>query len=84
LHRKETFVTADYPLYEKFAKLTRQEENWGLLEHPSTIGTRKGWQKCLREHCAELRGHRVYWRKDADPYRVKLLLSARSRNNRSC
>ena len=84
LHRKETFVTADYPLYEKFAKLTRQEENWGLLEYPSTIGTRKGWHKCLREHCAELRGHRVYWRKDADPYRVKLLLSARSRNNRSC
>jgi DNA phosphorothioation-associated putative methyltransferase len=70
--------------YEKFAKLTRQEENWGLLDNTSTIGTRKGWQKCLKEHCAELRGHRVYWRKDADPYRVKLLLSARSRNNRSC
>ncbi|MEW6494563.1 MAG: DNA phosphorothioation-associated putative methyltransferase [Cyanobacteriota bacterium] len=82
LHRKETFVMADYPLYEKFAKLTRQEENWGLLDHTSTIGTRKGWQKCLKEHCAELRGHRVYWRKDADPYRVKLLLSARNRNNR--
>jgi DNA phosphorothioation-associated putative methyltransferase len=79
LHRKETFVTTDYPLYEKFAKLTRQEENWGLLDKTSTIGTRKGWQKCLKEHCAELRGHRVYWRKDADPYRVKLLLSARNR-----
>jgi DNA phosphorothioation-associated putative methyltransferase len=80
LHRKETFVTADYPLYEKFAKLTRQEENWGLLEQTNTIGTRKGWERCLREHCAELRGHRVYWRKDADPYRVKILLSARNRN----
>ena len=79
LHRKETFVMTDYPLYEKFAKLTRQEENWGLLDKTSTIGTRKGWQKCLKEHCAELRGHRVYWRKDADPYRVKLLLSARNR-----
>lgn len=82
LHRKETFVTPDYPSYERFAKLTRQEENWGLLDSTSTIGTRKGWQKCLKEHCAELRGHRVYWRKDADPYRVKLLLSARSRQNR--
>jgi DNA phosphorothioation-associated putative methyltransferase len=80
LHRKETFVTPDYPFYERFAKLTRQEENWGLLDNTSTIGTRKGWQKCLKEHCAELRGHRVYWRKDADPYRVKLLLSARNRN----
>lgn len=79
LHRKETFVTPDYPLYEKFAKLTRQEENWGLLDHTSTIGTLKGWQKCLKEYCAELRGHRVYWRKDADPYRVKLLLSARKK-----
>jgi DNA phosphorothioation-associated putative methyltransferase len=81
LHRKETFVTPDYPSYERFAKLTRQEENWGLLDKTSTIGTLKGWQKCLKEHCAELRGHRVYWRKDADPYRVKLLLSARNRNN---
>lgn len=81
LHRKETFVTPDYPLYEKFAKLTRQEEQWGLLDDIHTIGTRKGWQKCLREHCAELRGHRVGWRKDADPYKVKLLMSARNRHH---
>jgi DNA phosphorothioation-associated putative methyltransferase len=80
LHRKETFVTPDYPDYEKFAKLTRQEEKWGLLDETSTIGTRKGWQKCLKEHCAEIKGYRVYWRKDADPYQVKLLLSARKRN----
>jgi DNA phosphorothioation-associated putative methyltransferase len=80
LHRKETFVTPDYPGYEKFAKLTRQEENWGLLDHTSTIGTRKGWEKCLKEHCAEIRGNRVYWRKDADPYKVKIIMSARNRN----
>ena len=83
LHRKETFITPDYPLYEKFARLTHQEEKWGLLNQTNTIGTRKGWQKCLKEHCAELKGHRVYWRKDADPYRVKLLLSARNRNKGS-
>jgi DNA phosphorothioation-associated putative methyltransferase len=82
LHRKETFVTPDYPDYEKFAKLTRQEEKWGLLNETSTIGTRKGWQKCLKDHCAEIKGYRVYWRKDADPYRVKLLMSARNRNGR--
>jgi DNA phosphorothioation-associated putative methyltransferase len=80
LHRKETFVMPDYPDYEKFAKLTRQEEKWGLLDNTSTIGTRKGWQRCLKEHCAEIKGYRVYWRKDADPYRVKLLMSARNRN----
>ncbi len=31
LHRKETFVTSDYPLYQPFAELTRQEEALGLL-----------------------------------------------------
>ena len=77
LHRKETFVTPDYPLYEKFRKLTRQEEDWGLLDDTQTIGTRQGWEKCLLEHCAQIQGHCVRWRKDADPYRVKLVQSAR-------
>ncbi|MDX2239349.1 MAG: hypothetical protein NW224_01585 [Leptolyngbyaceae cyanobacterium bins.302] len=36
---------------------------------------RRGWRKCLEEHCAELKGHRVVWRKDADPYRAKLVRS---------
>ena len=82
LHRKETFVTPEYPLYEQFAKLTRQEENWGLLDDTSSIGTRQGWQNCLTEHCAELRGHRVYWQKDADPYRVKVLRAALNRRSK--
>jgi DNA phosphorothioation-associated putative methyltransferase len=65
LHRKETFVIPSYPLYEKFAYLTRQEEKWGLLKHKSDIGTREGWQKCLAECGVEIRGHRVYKRKDS-------------------
>jgi DNA phosphorothioation-associated putative methyltransferase len=76
LHQKDSMVTADYPLYEKFAKLTRQEEGWGLLDDLRLIYDDRGWQKCLEEHCAELKGHRVVWRKDADPYRVKLVRSA--------
>lgn len=76
LHQKDAMVTADYPLYEKFAKLTRQEEGWGLLDDLRLIYDTRGWQKCLEEHCAELKGHRVVWRKDADPYRVKLVKSA--------
>ena len=32
LHQKDTLVTPDYPLYEKFAKLSRQESDWGLLD----------------------------------------------------
>jgi len=75
LHQKDALVTADYPLYEKFAKLTRQEEGWGLLDDLRLIYDTRGWQKCLEEHCAELKGHRVVWRKDADPYRVKLVRS---------
>ncbi len=77
LHRKETFVGPSYPLFEKFAKLTQQEEEWGLLDSTRTIGTREGWRKCLEEHCAELQGHRVVWSKNADPYKVKLLRSKR-------
>jgi hypothetical protein len=32
LHQKDLLVAPDYPGYEKFAKLSRQEEDWGLLE----------------------------------------------------
>ncbi|MDY6940934.1 MAG: DNA phosphorothioation-associated putative methyltransferase [Cyanobacteriota bacterium] len=76
LHRKEKLVTPDYPLYEKFAKLSQQEENWGLLDDFGAIARYRGWQECLSQHCAELRGYRVCWRKDADPYRVRVLRAA--------
>ena len=76
LHQKDALVTPDYPLYEKFAKLSRQEEDWGLLDDFRAISHRTGWLRCLEEHCATLQGHRVVWRKDADPYKVKLLRSA--------
>ena len=75
LHQKELLVQSDYPLYEKFAKLSRQEADWGLLDDLGRVRDRRGWQKCLDEHCAELKGHRVVWRKDADPYRMKLVRS---------
>jgi DNA phosphorothioation-associated putative methyltransferase len=76
LHQKDLLVKSDYPLYEKFAKLSRQEEDWGLFDNWKAISDRRGWLKCLEEHCAELRGHRLVWRKDADPYQVKLVRSA--------
>ncbi|MGQ9869562.1 DNA phosphorothioation-associated putative methyltransferase [Leptodesmis sp.] len=77
LHQKDLMVTANYPLYEKFARLTRQETDWGLLDDLRLIYNTRGWQKCLEKHCAELKGHRVVWRKDADPYQVKLVQSKR-------
>ncbi|MBE9165169.1 DNA phosphorothioation-associated putative methyltransferase [Tychonema sp. LEGE 06208] len=59
LHRKETFVTADYPNYEKFARLTRSEEGWGLLDNTSVIGTREGWLKYLGYCGVEIQDHTV-------------------------
>ena len=83
LHHKDALVTPDYPLYEKFAKLSRQEEDWGLLDDFRSINHRQGWLRCLEDHCATLHGHRVVWRKDADPYQLKLLRSAiRARQKR--
>ncbi len=59
LHRKEAFVTPDYLLYQKFARLTQQEEKWGLLSETNTIGTRDGWYRRLAEQGAKLQGHRL-------------------------
>jgi DNA phosphorothioation-associated putative methyltransferase len=73
LHQKNLLVMPDYLHYDKFANLTRQEEDWGLLDHPNQIVDRQGWQKCLEENCAELKGHRVVWKKKSDPYQVKLI-----------
>lgn len=79
LHQKEQVVTPEYPGYEKFAKLSAQERRWGLFETMTGIGDRRGWQLRLAECCAELRGHRLVWRKDADPYRVRVLRAAMRR-----
>ena len=59
LHRKETFVAQDYDGYDKFARLTRQQERAGLLEDTSKIGTRDGWAYRLKQRGYELRGHRL-------------------------
>lgn len=76
LHRKETVLTPDYPGYEMFAKLSRQEEKMGLLDDLKAIEKLQGWQRCLEEHCTIVHEHRLYWRKDADPERLNLMRSA--------
>ena len=57
LHRKETFVTDTYPLVNKFAELTRQEELIGLLKQSRHIGTRCNWQYRLQEERIEIHDH---------------------------
>ncbi len=59
LHRKESFLQSDHPLFRKFARLTLQEERYGLLNDTHTIGTRKGWEVRLHEAGFKLRGHRL-------------------------
>ncbi len=60
LHRKETFVTGDYPQHDKFARLTAQEERFGLLSGGTReIGNLHGWQERLTACGVTLRGHRV-------------------------
>jgi DNA phosphorothioation-associated putative methyltransferase len=59
LHRKETFLRPEHPLFARFARLTRQEEQHGLLEETASIGTRAGWEKRLQVAGLRLRGHRL-------------------------
>ncbi len=59
LHRKETFLPPGHALVAKFARLTQQEENHGLLDETATIGTRDGWQRRLAERGFTVRGHRL-------------------------
>jgi DNA phosphorothioation-associated putative methyltransferase len=80
LHQLETLVTPDYPLYDKLVKLTIQEEERGLFENWQSISHLSGWQKCLKEHFTVIKGYKLYWCKDADPYKLKLFKNAM--NNR--
>lgn len=73
LHEKEKVVSPEYPLYEKFARLTKKEKDRGLLDDKPAIRDRRGWLKCLEEHGTELHGYKLFWRKDIDPYRLKIL-----------
>lgn len=56
LHRKETFVAPSYPHYEKFRRLTEQEEAEGLLSSPA-IGFRSHWQALLEAQNLRMDDH---------------------------
>ncbi len=59
LHRKETFISQNYPLYSKFAKLTKSEEKAGLLSETKTIGNQRGWAARLESCGVHIKNHRV-------------------------
>ncbi len=59
LHRKEEFVSDDYPHKKKFKKLTEQEEKHGLFDNPRVIGRKDTWDSILEEKGVRLRGHKL-------------------------
>jgi DNA phosphorothioation-associated putative methyltransferase len=59
LFRKEQFLPADHPLYEKFSRLTRQEEKRGLLDQIDDSAPANRWQMRLTESGCAVRGHQV-------------------------
>ena len=59
LHRKETFITADYPNYQTFAELTKQESSLGLLDNSRQIGTLQEWTRILLQQGISLIDHRL-------------------------
>lgn len=63
LHRKETFVSEDYPGRDKFARLTAQEERLGLLSDTASIGTRERWEQFTASKNLRFAGHRLVRRK---------------------
>jgi DNA phosphorothioation-associated putative methyltransferase len=77
LVKKDAFVTANYPHYENFARLTRQEEKLALFDR-CPVKKYREWLKCLEENCVKIKGHRLFWRSDADPEKLKILQKAAS------
>lgn len=59
LHRKETFLSPEHELRDKFARLTEQEEKHQLLDDNSRIGNLEAWNRRLFERGFALKGHRL-------------------------
>lgn len=47
LHRKETFVSIDYPLRSLFQSITQEGEAIGLYENSRSIGFRRNWDRLI-------------------------------------
>lgn len=59
LHRKETFVTPNYPLYETFTELTKKEVALGLLDNSRHIGTLQEWTRLLLQQGISFEDHNI-------------------------
>ena len=52
-------MSENYPLYAKFAKLTKAEEKAGLFSETKTIGNLRGWVQRLAACGVQIKDHRV-------------------------
>lgn len=61
LHRKETFIDPNDKNYEKFSKLTQQEEKAGLLDPKIShrIGFKKYWDELLDKKGLTIINHQL-------------------------
>jgi DNA phosphorothioation-associated putative methyltransferase len=57
LRRKERLLSKEHELYQRFARLSRQEEKFGVLCNDSILYRRSHLDLSLSEHGLELRGH---------------------------
>ena len=62
LHRKEAFLPEDHSDFQRFQRLTEEEEKAGLFEKTSTIGFKQNWEKLLLEKQLGFRGHQLVQR----------------------
>jgi len=67
LHRKESFLPPDHPAKERFAVLTKSEEEAGLLTETSRIGFRLNWDRLLSLRGFAIEGHRLVATASAAP-----------------
>ena len=77
LHRKETFVNKDYPLYDIFAELTQEEVALGLLDNSRHIGSLQEWTRLLLQQGITLVGHHLACPIDSPLAREKTILIER-------
>jgi DNA phosphorothioation-associated putative methyltransferase len=57
LHRKEEFVSEDYPNRGMFCALTSAEEAAGLFAHPEQIGSKERWEALLGKQRLRVHDH---------------------------
>ena len=59
LHRKELLLSADHPLRQQCAQLTKREEDLGLLAPTHRTGFLDDWHALLKAKGLYIRGHRI-------------------------